>query len=152
LHREDGPAISWDGWALHYWHGVRVPADLVEGDGWAPGRILTERNTEVRRCAIEKRGWHRFVIDAGLRQVGAAEPDPGNPGQELRLYDLPDTLARIYDEPARILVCSNASLDRDGTRRGFGLPVPAAISDPVTAAATTFGIGTEEYRSLQRAT
>jgi len=146
LHCENGPALAYaDGYALYSWHGTTVPADLVDGDGWAPDRILTERNVEIRRCAIEKRGWDRFVVDAGLAQVGAAVPDPGNPGQELRLYDLPPTLRDLYSAPARILIVSNASLERDGTRRTFGLSVPAEIDDPVTAAATTFGLSRVEY-------
>ena len=150
LHDETGPAIRWsDGWALHFWHGVRVPADLIEGDGWDPDRILRERNTEIRRCAIERRGWHRFVVDASLAQVGAAEPDPGNPGRELRLYDVP---AAIYDEPVRVLICENGSADRDGSRRTFGLTVPADVPDPITAAAWTYGIGRAEYAGLARRT
>ena len=150
LHCEDGPAIAWrDGWGLHFWHGVHVPADLVEGDGWAPDRILTEPNTEIRRCAIEKIGWGRFVTQAGLTQVGDSVPDPGNPGRELALHDVP---AAIYDEPVRVLIASNGSPDRDGRRRTFGLTVPAHITDPVHAAAWTYDCTPAEYQTLARRT
>ena len=152
LHADGGPALAYaDGYGGHWWHGVGVPADLVTGDGWQPDRILRERNTEIRRCAIEKRGWDRFVHDAGLTRVASAA-DPGNPGHNLDLYDLPRGMSDLYDEPARILLVANASLDRDGTRRRFGLPVPADISDPLTAAAALFDVSPVEYAALARAT
>jgi hypothetical protein len=153
LHRRDGPALTYaDGYAVHAWHGTRVPADLVDGEGWGPHRILSERNSEIRRCAIERRGWDRFVTEGGLIRVGPEQPDPGNPGQLLRLYDLPPGLRDLYHQPARILVVHNASVDRDGTRRAFGLPVPADVPDALAAVAATFAIGRDEYLTLARAT
>jgi hypothetical protein len=148
LHHKTGPAISYaDGWAVHAWHGTRVPADLIAGK-WAPGDILKEANAEVRRCAIEHMGWDRFVGEANLSQVGAAVPDPGNPGHELALYDVPE---RIYEEPVRVLLCTNAPVERDGTRRRFGLTVPATIQDPLAAAAWTFDLEPGDYAQLQHA-
>jgi hypothetical protein len=153
LHRADGPAATWaDGWSLCSWHGTGVPPDLVEGEGWDVERVLVETNAEIRRCAIERMGWQRFVGAAGLVQVGPDAVDPGNPGQSLRLFDLPDRLRDLYPRPARILLVTNASPDRDGTRRAFGLPVPADVPDALTAAATTFGLSPAEYRTLGRAT
>jgi hypothetical protein len=153
LHAAEGPALTYaDGYAVHAWHGTRVPPDLVAGDGWEPRRILAERNSEIRRCAIERRGWDRFVGEAGLRQVGAALVDPGNPGQVLRLYDLPGHLRDLYHQPARILVVRNASPDRDGNRRAFGLPVPADVPDALSAVAATFAVSPAEYAALVRAT
>ncbi len=43
-------------------------------------------------------------------------------------------------------------LERDGTRRAYGLTVPADISDPVHAAAWTFNIPSSTDRELARAT
>jgi hypothetical protein len=128
LHCEDGPAIAWaDGWGIYAWHGTQVPADLIE-TGWDTDRILREENQEVRRCAIERMGWDWFVAEAGLKQVGVTVPDPGNPGQELALYDIPE---QIYNEPVRVLLCTNGTAERDGVRRRFGLTVPGLIGDPV---------------------
>jgi hypothetical protein len=147
-HCEDGPAVAYaDGWALHFWHGTPVPADLVER-GWDTARILREENTEVRRCAIEKLGWDQFVVDAHLQQVGGSVADPGNPGRTLALYDVPE---QMFDEPVRVLICDNATPERDGSRRRFGLTVPAELSDPVSAAAWTFGLSGAEYARLERA-
>jgi hypothetical protein len=151
LHRADGPALVYaDGWVLHSWHGTTVPADLVAGAGWGVARILAEPDAELRRCAVERMGWDRFAAAARLRQVGPDRPDPGNPGQLLRLYDLPAGLAP--DRPARLLVVTNASPDRDGTRRTFGLPVPPDVPDALSAAALTFGVSRAEYAGLDRAT
>jgi hypothetical protein len=140
--------MEWpDGWAIHAWHGVRVPADLIE-TGWDSPRILREPNAEIRRCAIERMGWPEFVAAAGLVQVGAAEPDPANPGYDLALYDVPE---RIFDAPVRVLLCTNASPERDGTRRRFGLTVPAHCPDPTTAAASLLRLTRTQYLTLEAA-
>ncbi|WP_406304506.1 hypothetical protein OHA61_22250 [Streptomyces sp. NBC_00885] len=146
LHHETGPALTYpDGFSIHAWHGTRVPADLIES-GWNTQRILTEPNAEIRRCAIERLGWDQLIAEAGLTQIGESVPDPGNPGHTLALYDAPEAL---YDEPVRVLLCTNGSVERDGTRRKFGLTVPAGIDDPIHAAAWTFGWPVAAYRDLE---
>jgi hypothetical protein len=145
-HCPDGPAIAFrDGWAVHAWHGRRVPASLVE-DGWDVPAIFAERNVELRRCAIEKVGWDE--IERRLHRVASAA-DPGNPGQVLTLCDLPEGSAI---RGARVLLCSNGTLEADGTRRRFGLLVPARHTDPVAAAAETYGWSRRQYKSLARRT
>ena len=147
LHADSGPAVLYpDGWGVHAWHDTVVPASLIEGPPWTPAQVLTERNVEVRRAAIERIGWDRFVESDILQPLGPAVPDPGNPGQELRLY-VP--AVRIYDRPVLVLVCTNGSLERDGTRRRFGLTVPASFTNPVAAAAWTFGWTREQYAALE---
>jgi hypothetical protein len=142
LHHESGPALSYpDGWGIWAWHGTRVPRDLIEGK-WSTSAILSERNAEIRRCGIERMGWDQFVVAAGLRQLGDSVPDPGNPGQELRLYEVPE---QIYETPVNVLICTNGSVERDGTRRRFGLTTPAQIREPLAAAAWTYGLGADEY-------
>ncbi|MEO6793835.1 MAG: DUF6745 domain-containing protein [Mycobacterium sp.] len=148
LHNAAGPAIRWaDGWALYFWHGIQVPADLIETD-WAPDRILTEPNAEIRRCAIERTGWDRFIATAGFRELDRAA-DPANPGQLLRLYDLPN---RLLGGAAHVLVATNATRERDGSRRSFGLTVPVDCRSALTAAAWTFDLAEAEYINLARAT
>lgn len=148
LHCEDGPAILYpDGWGIWAWHGTVVPRDLIE-EGWDLQQIFSEPNAEIRRCAIEKVGWDHFVEHSGIKRVATA-PDPGNPGYEITLYDLPEQLTDLYDAEARILLCVNGTVERDGTRRRFGLPVPAHHNDPVEAAADLYGWSVEDYRSLE---
>ena len=148
LHSETGPALRYpDGWAIHALHGVVVPADLIE-DGWSVERIMREQNVEVRRAAIELTGWDRFVDQAGCNLISTSE-DPGNPGHYLRLFALPPGL---FEDPVNLLLCDNATPERDGTRKRYGLTVPHSITDPAAAAAWTFDVTPTEYRALARAT
>lgn len=147
FHNADGPAIRWaDGWGIYAWHGVRVPADLIE-TGWDVKRIMAERNVEVRRCAIERIGWDRFVAAAGFKLLDQA-PDPANPGQQLRLYAIPRS---VLNRRARVLLCVNATPEPSGTRRKFALTVPTTCRTAL-AAAWTFDIPEQSYRHLARAT
>ncbi|WP_030168493.1 DUF6745 domain-containing protein [Spirillospora albida] len=142
LHSAAGPAIRYaDGWDVHAWHGTPVPSWVIDDPG--VDRIAREENVEVRRCAIERIGWPAYIEEAGLRLVASA-PDPGNPGAELRLYDV--------HRGTRALLAVNGSVERDGTRRRYGLTVPASIDDPVAAAGWTYGLSGDQYALLARRT
>jgi hypothetical protein len=164
LHCATGPALAWqDGYTLHAWHGRRVPAWVIEKP--TVEAIAGEPNIEVRRCAVEVLGWERFTREANLQVVipgtrgwtynraaadtEAAVPDPGNPGQHLVLYDVPE---HLWGSRIRLLMCTNGSTERDGTRRRYGLTVPAEISDPVEAAAWTYNLTRDEYAATMRRT
>jgi Domain of unknown function (DUF6745) len=147
LHNQAGPAVRYaDGWGMYAWHGIRVPAWVVTGPTVA--RIAAERNIEVRRCAIEHLGWDTYIERAGLRLINAA-PDPGNPGADLVLYELPPT---SWQRPERVLLAVNGSVERDGARRRYGLMVPTDIDDPVAAAAWSYGLSGAQYAQLARRT
>lgn len=151
LHAEDGPAVAYrDGYCGYYWHGINVPASLI--DGWSAQQIMQERNSEIRRCAVEavagRHGWQYLVSDAGWPQVGKTVDDPGNPGQTLSLY----RMEGVYPEPVNLLLMVNGTVERDGTRREFGETVPASISDPVAAAAWQIKVSPEVYRLSARRT
>jgi hypothetical protein len=148
LHHDTGPAIAYrDGFAFHALHGVAVPQALIENKLTAR-EILNLPSPQQRVAGINRITWDRFIAEMRCRQVGAAVPDPGNPGQFLTLYQLPNN---VFGRTARVLMCNNATPDPDGTRRRFGIPVPGHIDDPVGAAAWTFGIEPDEYRQLQYA-
>ena len=108
-----------------------------------PSGSPREANVEVRRCAIERIGWASYIDQAGLRLVASA-PDPGNPGSELRLYDM--------RKETRVLLAVNGSVERDGRRRRYGLTVPGFLNDPVDAAGWTYGLSAEQYSLLVRRT
>ncbi|WP_328644787.1 hypothetical protein OHS58_30345 [Amycolatopsis sp. NBC_00348] len=147
LHNGNGPALAFpDGWTVHAWHGTRVPPWVI--DAPTADRITGERNVEVRRCAIEHVGWTAFIEDAGLRLLARAD-DPGNPGSELLLYD---AWPEPWRTPARWLLAVNGSVERDGTRRRYGLRVPAGFDHPLDAAGWTYGLSGAQYAQLSRRT
>src|SRR4051812_39114111 len=68
LHRDDGPAVQWDGRpADYYLHGVAIPERLF----LEPTVDLIHRqpNSEIRRLVIERMGWPQYIEEAGLRLV-----------------------------------------------------------------------------------
>lgn len=160
LHREDGPAVRHrDGSAQYCWRGQVVPPDLVES-GWsaadiayAPDEELQRRAArslgtesyaarlpaehvvpDLRRCALERLGWRRFAVEAPLPRVARPVADPGDPGCELTLYDVPPGL---FGRPARVVVRAG------GARDGDALTVPADATEPL-AAASWLGDGSAE--------
>lgn len=136
-HDRDRPAVAFpDGWAVHAWHGTPVPAWVIEAP--TAERIATERNVEIRRCALEQLSWPAYGGRADLTHVAEAA-DPGNPGHVLRLCDGPF---------GRILLAVNGSAERDGTRRWYGLRVPPWLDDPVEAAAWAYGLTGDRYAQL----
>lgn len=145
-HNESGPAVEWpDGSFGYYLHGVAIPADLFQNP--SVEAIHREVNSEVRRLAIERMGWLRYIQEADLELV-AVTPDPGNAGHQLQLYDLP----KGRFEPARLLVMVNGSPDRSGRERQYVELVPDWIDDPVQAAAWQYGCPADVYRQVGRRT
>jgi hypothetical protein len=147
LHREDGPSIRFrDEFGLWFWHGLNVPSWVVEQPTLE--LIANEPNAEIRRAGIESYGWDRWIAQAGLIPVADA-PDPGNAPHELLLFDPPEGL---YPSGVRLLLMTNGSVERDGTRRRYVETVPSEISDPVTAAAWRVGLRRDDYATLTRRT
>jgi hypothetical protein len=147
LHNASGPAVHYpDGWSVHAWHGTAVPGWVI--DDPSVERILTERNVEIRRCAIERIGWETYIDRVGMNLIAVAA-DPGNPGCELRLYELPREPAA---GSAHLLLAVNGSVERDGHRRRYGLTVPGHIVDPVSAAGWSYGLTGDQYAQLLRRT
>lgn len=151
LHSAIGPALRYrDGWCIWAWHGRRVPRWVIENP--TMDQIAAESNVEIRRCAIESYGWDRFareLEEKGSIDAPARAADPGNPGQELFLYPVP---AEFWGSDVKLLLATNGSTERDGTRRRYGLTVPARIKDPLEAAAWTYGLSGDEYARTQRRT
>ena len=92
-------------------------------------------------------GWLTYIAAAGLRLVASAS-DPGNPPHHLELYEDPG--GRLGD--ARVLVMINGSPHRSGRLLRYAETVPAAIDNPVAAAAGQYDCPVEVYRQLDRRT
>lgn len=149
LHAEQGMAMRYaDGWGLWSIHGVEVNEQIVlRPETLSVNDILTNPNVEQRRVAIERFGWDRFIAEASLRLVDDC-PDPANAPYTLSLYDVPE---QLYEAPVRLLLCTNASPERDGTRRRYGLTVPIEIDTALSAVAWSFESSPEAYERLARA-
>ena len=52
MHSETGPALRFrDGSCLYYWHGTKIPAELIT-EKLTPRKALRIENAEHRRAAI----------------------------------------------------------------------------------------------------
>lgn len=146
LHMQDSPAVEFvDGTVVYALHGTVVPEWVVCDP--TVERIAEERNVEVRRSAIERIGWDTYIDAAGLELLDCAD-DPGNAGHALALYATPSG----WGVPGRILLVTNGSQERDGTRRRYGLNVPEFLPSALDAAGWTYGISGRDYARLVRRT
>ncbi|MFJ9952398.1 DUF6745 domain-containing protein [Kitasatospora sp. NPDC091207] len=135
LDRADGPALEFaDGFALHAWRGMPVPADFLSGlGGVTVERIRTEENAELRRVLLEHYGYERYLADSG------AEPLHHDATGKLWRIQLPD------DEPVVMVEVVNSTAEPDGTFRTYWLRVPPSIRTARAGVAWTFGIPEAEY-------
>lgn len=143
LHCENGAALRYrDGWGLFQLHGVSVPEWAVSDprETITAERVLNLENVESRRVILDLVGWDILeltVIDAC--------PDPGNEGYELELCEVH---AEVWTRD-RLLRCTNATIDRDGTRRKFVLTVPTTCTKAIEAAAWCANLTTQEYLEIE---
>jgi hypothetical protein len=70
-HCADGPFCKWsDGFALYSFHGVRIPAWIIEKpERLTPALIGAEANAETRRVMIERYGQAKYLIDSGAKEI-----------------------------------------------------------------------------------
>ena len=80
LHCENGPALLCrDGFPVHAWRGVRVPAHWIEHrDALDPAEVLATENVERRAAGAEIVGWPKMlekldckiINDSGSEDIG----------------------------------------------------------------------------------
>ncbi|MGW0483455.1 DUF6745 domain-containing protein [Nonomuraea sp. NPDC003214] len=134
LHAADGPALVWsDGFALHAWHGMPVPAGFTMTD-LTPARIREESNAELRRVMLEHFGVDRYLVESGAR------PEHSDETGVLWRIELPG------DEPVAMVEVVNSTPEPDGTRRTYFLRVPPWVRRAREGVAWTFGVSEESYR------
>ena len=73
LHSESGYAIKYpDGWGFHSWHGVTVPARVIEDPkSITVSDIQSETNVEIRRIMRTQYGDGRYLKDTGAKLIHA---------------------------------------------------------------------------------
>ena len=146
LHCETGPAWAWgDGTEIWALQGIRVPSWVITDPD--PARMLGADlpNTEQRRVALAAYGWDRAAADLDMSVID--EHDDRRMGT---LYHLPDT---VLDEPgqATLLVVDNASPDRDGTVRRYGLLARGDCRTVIEAQASLAQLTVPEFLALDGA-
>jgi len=105
LHSESRPAIQWpDGWGLYMWHGVRVPARLIEHpETITVAEIEAEQNAEIRRCMVARYGAGRYLLDSGAKEVSRDE------------FGVLYRKEQADDEPLVMVRVLNSTPEPDGT-------------------------------------
>jgi hypothetical protein len=106
LHCEDGPALEYrDGFAIHAWHGVRVPAHWIENRAdLDPSEVIRADNVEQRAAGAAIIGWPKMV---GALKRKIIDGDPETEMGALIELTLPG-----LREPGRFL---QAKCPRNGT-------------------------------------
>lgn len=138
LHAEEGPAVAWpDGFAVHAWHGVRVPVEVIERpETLDPLDVVVEPNVEIRRVMIELLGYERLI--RGLRLEPIAEDAAG------RLW----RVEQPPDESIVLVEVENTTPEPDGSRKRYFLRVPPDLSTAREAVAWTFDTVAGDYGPL----
>ncbi|MDX3071289.1 DUF6745 domain-containing protein [Streptomyces sp. MI02-7b] len=135
LDRGDGPALAFpDGFALHAWRGMPVPAAFLDGlSELTPRRIREEENAELRRVMLEYYGYDRYLEESGAQPVQR---------------DAAGVLWRIElegDEPLVMVEVVNSTPEPDGTHRTYWLRVPPRTRTAREGVAWTFGLEEADY-------
>ncbi len=138
LDNGEGPALAFsDGFALHAWRGMPVPAVFLrELASLTPQRIRTEENAELRRVMLEYYGYDRYLAESGARPVHTDETG---------------TLWRIAlddDEDVVMVEVLNSTPEPDGTHRTYWLRVLPTTRTAKEGVAWTFGLAEEAYEPV----
>ncbi|WP_327112284.1 hypothetical protein OG206_04190 [Streptomyces sp. NBC_01341] len=140
LDRGDGPALAYpDGFALHAWRGMPVPAEFLDSLGTlTPERIRAEENAELRRVMLEFYGYDRYLSQSGAQPVHQDET-----GVLWRI-------AMEGDEDVAMVEVVNSTPEPDGTHRTYWLRVPPRTGTAKEGVAWTFGLDGEAYAPMRQ--
>ena len=130
LHASDRPAVVWpDGSGRWYWDGVAVPERIVAARNHLTAEVVSRiGNQELRRIAVERLGWERFLQTASAKL--RAQDDYGK---------LWATRVRVDGEHVHLVEVVNATAEADGSYRRYFLRVPPDTVTTREAVAWTFG-------------
>ncbi|EFE78967.1 hypothetical protein K7395_02945 [Streptomyces filamentosus] len=140
LDHGEGPALAYgDGFALHAWRGMPVPAAfLAELSSLTPERIRAEENAELRRVMLEYYGYDRYLSESGAEPVHRDET-----GILWRI-------ALDGDEDVVMVEVVNSTPEPDGTYRTYWLRVPPTTRTAKDGVAWTFGLEGAAYAPVRQ--
>lgn len=130
LHCDNGPAMRYpDGFTIYAWHGVNVPALVIETPALITLHMIKrENNGEVRRVMIERYGGlMRYAIDGGWTLVDELPADHAQLGlRTAKLWrgDEDDDLdEHFHPIPSMYVELLNSTPEPDGTTKRYTLRV-----------------------------
>ncbi|MFF3034497.1 DUF6745 domain-containing protein [Streptomyces rubiginosohelvolus] len=140
LDHGEGPALAYgDGFALHAWRGMPVPAAFLEElSSLTPERIRAEENAELRRVMLEYYGYDRYLTESGAEPVHRDET-----GILWRI-------ALDGDEDVVMVEVVNSTPEPDGTYRTYWLRVPPTTRTAKDGVAWTFGLEGAAYAPVRQ--
>ena len=140
LHCADGPALAFaDGYRLYAWHGVCVPACVIDSPEAVTVADFDTPNQEVRRAMIEAVGWPRYLALTGARPI-----QRDTTGELYRVRLSPETPEH------GLVVVTNGTPEPDGRYKQYGLYVSPDHQTAQAAVASTYGLTAETYRPTLR--
>jgi len=164
LHHESLAAMEFkDGWKVYAYHGVTVSAQVIETpETITIEQIKKEENAEVRRCMVERMGWERFYVEAGMKVLhedtlesnfpsipvselvseSARLVTSYRPGTETAQLLEAEGIKDYEDRPLRFVRLTDPS-----TGRQYTLRVLHSHTRCYEAIAWTFGKTEEQYRN-----
>ncbi|MFD5695109.1 DUF6745 domain-containing protein [Streptomyces rubiginosohelvolus] len=140
LDHGEGPALAYgDGFALHAWRGMPVPAAFLdELSSLTPERIRAEENAELRRVMLEYYGYDRYLTESGAEPVHRDET-----GILWRI-------ALDGDEDVVMVEVVNSTPEPDDTYRTYWLRVPPTTRTAKDGVAWTFGLEGAAYAPVRQ--
>ena len=139
MHCENGPAIKYpDGWALHYWHGVKIPGWIVETpEQITVNKIESESNAEIRRVMMTKYGIAKYLEESGAKEINRDRDTKG----ERILYRKEDKMGAV-----QIIKLENSTPEKDGSKKFYTFRVPPDLSTCQEAVAYLYSREPSKYR------
>jgi hypothetical protein len=130
LHAANTAAVVWpDGRERWHWDGILVPERIAAARDQLTAELVARvDNQELRRVALERMGWERFLATANAQS--RQQDDYGK---------LWATKVWIDGEQVQLVEVVNATAEPDGSRRRYLLRVPPTTRTAREAVAWTFG-------------
>ncbi len=143
LHCLEGPALRYrDGWCVHAWKGVQVPAWLIKHpERITPARIDDTFDPVLRNSMIEIMTPERFVKTGTVPK--AAEDETGV------LWRKSWSFRGVTIGSWCAVEVVNGTPEPDGSRRHYFLRVPSSVRTAREAVAWTYGVSEREYAELK---
>ena len=143
LHCLEGPALRYrDGWCVHAWKGVQVPAWMIKHpERITPARIDDTFDPVLRNSMIEIMTPERFVKTGTVSKV--AEDETGV------LWRKSWSFRGVTIGSWCAVEVVNGTPEPDGSRRHYFLRVPSSVRAAREAVAWTYGISEHEYAELK---